>query len=337
MKVQINTQKLTTKTSSYSGFFPPSPLKAVHPRALHFPKKIIRSTHQVHKVTQAILALCEPYMLGSLYKTESFQNLEQKIRHFVKNGERIEFFLIGFPFKSNAKDQTTSPLPDMAERSAFVYLNKLLTRIGQTYYEGARLTLICSGYATADVLGIQGQHVADYERALCQIASDIPTMRILTSHHLNNGRGSKENLRLMIDQMSVCEKAFEKALNNPEILKSYAAALDHKKGQHLIEHYGLETMIKKAITQNLRFETYIKTHITPKNHSIFLSSYDENTAEKVAIKLTENASVMPWQGFLMVDHDGASSIRPTRDVDLEAFALTSEAINGVWCPYYTAK
>ncbi|MBX9977857.1 MAG: isocyanide synthase family protein [Alphaproteobacteria bacterium] len=325
------------------------------------PKKTIRNSTQIEKVTKAILEIFKDYAIPYNIDRRSidvststmpepitgFDKLEDKIRSFIKNGKRIELYMIGFPFKSSNKDKKTiSPMPDMAERSAFVYLNKLLNRVTQLYPEGIRLTLVCDGAALSDVLGISDQHLVDFERTLCQLIKDMPSIRLITSKHLSEGITSLQALRGVIDHMPPTSTELENQLNTSKDMQSeldttvkrLAFELDHNKGHRLIERQGLEEITKKVVTRGKRFSHFLTTHFPELKDMIKLTiHFQKDVSKKFGIKLSEDSNITPWHGVFVVTRDGKSTIQHKMDVDMNAFELTSESINGVWCPYFKAK
>jgi pyoverdine/dityrosine biosynthesis protein Dit1 len=325
------------------------------------PQKIIRPHNQVQKVTQAIVTLFKDYALPydidrrsvdssesmTLQEIQGLDAFEHKIRNFVEKGQRIELYMIGFPFKSSNRDKKTiSHLPDMAERSTFVYLNKLLSRITQIYPEGIRLTIVCDGSTFADVLGIPDQHLVDYELNLCQLITDMPAIRLITSQHLSQGLNSLQSLRSMIERMPPYEdelkKKFEESSDmNRELettLKRLALELDHAKGKSHIKQKGLENITKAVVARSLRFSNYIKDRFPEFESYIKLSvHFQKDVSKKFGIKLSETSHVTPWHGTLVIDKEGNSTICHKMDIDMSTVDLESESINGIWCPYFKER
>lgn len=300
-----------------------------------------RLTHDIDRES------VESHTLPQEHPITGLEAFEDKIRTFVAKEQRIEFYLVGFPFKSgNHEKKTLSPLPDMAERSAFIYLNTLIKDVAKIYDPGMRITIICDGATFSDILGIPDQHLVDYERSLCQLISDMPGIRLITSQHLKRNFHTLSMLRRVIDDTSPSNQEIETQFStDPHMqseltttVKRIALELDHTKGNKLIQRDGLENITKSVIKRSLRFGSYIKTYFPELTHGIKLSvHFQKDLSQKFGIKLSENSNITPWHGVLVRDNTGQTSIKHKMDIDSSQFIPVTDTIHGMWCTYFKPK
>jgi len=89
-----------------------------------------------------------------------------KVVDAIKHQVPICFVLPAFPGKSPNPEKVLGHLPDMGEQRALVFLNSLCDRIKEYYSPGARVILCSDGRVFSDLVGMDEEHISDYQGAL---------------------------------------------------------------------------------------------------------------------------------------------------------------------------
>lgn len=103
-----------------------------------------------------------------------------KVISAVLKREPITFVLPAFPGKSPNPAKVLSPLPDLAEKRALIFLNDLCEGIGQIYTPGARIILCSDGRVFSDVVGMPEEDVTAYQREIDEIIQELGLANIST-------------------------------------------------------------------------------------------------------------------------------------------------------------
>jgi L-tyrosine isonitrile synthase len=103
-----------------------------------------------------------------------------KVASAVERGEPAVFVLPAFPGKSPNPAKVFGPLPDMAERHALEFLQRLCDRIERFYPPGARIILCSDGRVFSDVVGMRDEDVTAYQEELSKMIADSGLTSIST-------------------------------------------------------------------------------------------------------------------------------------------------------------
>lgn len=103
-----------------------------------------------------------------------------KVTSAVALGLPVTFVLPAFPGKSPNLAKVLGPLPDMAERRALKFLQRLCDRIQKSYAPGARVILCSDGRVFSDVVGMRDEDVTAYQKELSNIISEAGLTSIST-------------------------------------------------------------------------------------------------------------------------------------------------------------
>jgi hypothetical protein len=103
-----------------------------------------------------------------------------KVTSAVALGLPVTFVLPAFPGKSPNPAKVLGPLPDMAERRALEFLQRLCDRIAQFYSPGARIILCADGRIFSDVVGMRDEDVTAYQDELEKLISELGLTSIST-------------------------------------------------------------------------------------------------------------------------------------------------------------
>lgn len=97
----------------------------------------------------------------------------QKVTSAVARRNPITFVLPAFPGKSPNPAKVLGPLPDMAERRALLFLNKLCQEIQSAYEPGARVILCSDGRVFSDIVGMREEDVTSYQQSLDEMIYEM--------------------------------------------------------------------------------------------------------------------------------------------------------------------
>lgn len=103
-----------------------------------------------------------------------------KVISAIRAGEPVTFVLPAFPGKSPNSTKVLSPLPDMAERLALQFLDRLCLEIKQIYAPGARIVLCSDGRVFSDIVGMPEADVTDYQDELDAMIDELGLTNLST-------------------------------------------------------------------------------------------------------------------------------------------------------------
>jgi pyoverdine/dityrosine biosynthesis protein Dit1 len=89
-----------------------------------------------------------------------------RLRHFIERNARIDFILPAFPTKSPNPRKVLGHLPDMAEKIALQFLERLCQHIKSLYAPGARIVICADGHVFADLIRVRDNIVESYQQAM---------------------------------------------------------------------------------------------------------------------------------------------------------------------------
>lgn len=103
-----------------------------------------------------------------------------KVMAAVKNQMPVTLVLPAFPGKSPNAAKVLGPLPDLAERRALEFLQTLCARIQTIYAPGARVILCSDGRVFSDVVGMEEDHVSEYQREISRLIAELNLTNLST-------------------------------------------------------------------------------------------------------------------------------------------------------------
>lgn len=103
-----------------------------------------------------------------------------KVVSAILQGKPISFALPAFPGKSPNLAKVLSPLPDMAEKLALQFLNDLCEKVKTHYAPGAQVILCSDGRVFSDVIGMNEDHVTEYQSHIHKIIKESQLKNIKT-------------------------------------------------------------------------------------------------------------------------------------------------------------
>ena len=92
----------------------------------------------------------------------------------------ITFVLPAFPGKSPNPAKVLGPLPDMAERTALEFIQRLCDRVKAIYSPGAQVILCADGRVFSDVVGMRDEDVTAYQLELSNMIEEMGLASIST-------------------------------------------------------------------------------------------------------------------------------------------------------------
>lgn len=95
-----------------------------------------------------------------------------KIISAVELGQPVLFVLPAFPGKSPNLNKVLGTLPDMAEKKALEFLQRLCERVEQFYSPGARIILCSDGRVFSDVVRMRDEDITAYQREISRIITE---------------------------------------------------------------------------------------------------------------------------------------------------------------------
>jgi pyoverdine/dityrosine biosynthesis protein Dit1 len=96
-----------------------------------------------------------------------------RIQAFVARGACIDLILPAFPAKSPNPRKVLGKHPDMAERLALSFLDRLCRDIQAIYSPGARIIICSDGHVFADLIEVSDDDVIDYQKAIKALIADM--------------------------------------------------------------------------------------------------------------------------------------------------------------------
>jgi L-tyrosine isonitrile synthase len=126
----------------------------------------------------------------------------QKVMFAIMLGKPVTFVLPAFPGKSPNPAKVLGPLPDMAERRAFMFLGYLCERIKKLYAPGAKIILCSDGRVFSDVVGMRENDVTAYQDEVDDMLEelDLPNISTFNLDDLCGGRDFVDVRRILMEQ-----------------------------------------------------------------------------------------------------------------------------------------
>ena len=103
-----------------------------------------------------------------------------KILTALRAKKAITFVLPAFPGKSPNLTKVLGPLPDMAERIALQFLQRICDQLKEIYSPGAQVVLCSDGRIFSDVVGMQEIDVTNYQNELEKMIRELGLKNLST-------------------------------------------------------------------------------------------------------------------------------------------------------------
>ena len=125
-----------------------------------------------------------------------------KVTSAVRLGIPVTFVLPAFPGKSPNLAKVLGPLPDMAEKCALKFLQRLCDQIRQLYSPGARIILCSDGRVFSDIVGMRDEDVTAYQDELENMiaALALPSISTFNLDELYQGLSFDQMRVLLMEQ-----------------------------------------------------------------------------------------------------------------------------------------
>lgn len=109
----------------------------------------------------------------------------------------VSFVLPAFPGKSPNPAKVLGHLPDMAERKALQFLGGLSELVKRVYSPGAQVILCSDGRVFSDVVGMEEDHVSEYQREITRLIGELGLQKTISTFNLDDlfGESSFDDMR----------------------------------------------------------------------------------------------------------------------------------------------
>lgn len=109
-----------------------------------------------------------------------------KVIAAIEANAPVTFVLPAFPGKSPNPNKVLGHLPDMAERRALQFLGDLCARVQRLHAPGARVILCSDGRVFSDVVGMQEEHVTQYQDAISRMIVELGLTNVIHTFNLDD-------------------------------------------------------------------------------------------------------------------------------------------------------
>lgn len=96
-----------------------------------------------------------------------------RILSAMSRDEALPFVLPAFPGKSPNPAKVLGHLPDLAEKNALQFLQRICERIQTVYAPGAKILLCSDGRVFSDAVGMRDANITEYQEELNRMISDL--------------------------------------------------------------------------------------------------------------------------------------------------------------------
>lgn len=232
----------------------------------------------------------------------------------------VTFVLPAFPGKSPNLAKVLSPLPDMAERLALQFLDKLCEHIREVYSPGAQIILCSDGRVFSDIIGMNEADVSAYQLELDAIIQELGLANLSTFNLDETFRGKdfvQMRHELMQSYGASQESLREKVLRDSEAERMYCGIT-----RFLVEDstFPGQTKSRTAIQKESKAKAYevirrsnawsefIAQRFT---NAVRLSIHPQACgSKKIGIRLIGTESWMtPWHGVAVRTDSGFTLLK----------------------------
>lgn len=258
-----------------------------------------------------------------------------KVEGFVSHNRPIQFFMLGYPFKSlNHRDKTIGTMPDLGEELSLKNFTTFNNAVKTVYAPGVEVHIASDGYVFNDILGESDHTVREYQEINEHFAVGGP-VRI---HNLGDFYGMRNINRSGIaalrekfmEQWAITEAQLEdRILNDPDTTMLYRGMSIFMEEELAVKDYNSNNQRHKAakiLTREMmrRNEAYGSMVLREFADMIKLSMHNSTNVKKFAFNLYPMNTIVhgsPWHTALLVKADGSMETVKRRQAELAGYDL----------------
>jgi pyoverdine/dityrosine biosynthesis protein Dit1 len=291
----------------------------------------------MQEIIAQILAIFEQFRMAPIpsidrYEQEGKALLATKLEGFVSKYKPIQFFMLGYPFKSlNHRDKTIGSLPDLGEELSLKNFATFNNAVKTVYSPGIEIHIASDGFVFNDILGESDHTVREYQEINEHLAIGGP-VRI---HNLINfypafGDRLHELREHFMSQWAITEAQLEdRILNDLDTTMLYRGMSIFMEEELAIKAYNSNNQRHKAakvLTREMmrRNEAYGSMVLHEFSDMIKLSMHNSTNVKKYAFNLYPvNTTVhgSPWHTALLVKADGSMETVKRRQAEEAGYDL----------------
>lgn len=269
--------------------------------------------------------------------------LAAKLGQFVNAGKRIDFLMLGYPFKSpNHIHKTLGPRPDMAEEVSIRHFADFGDDIRAVYTPGMHLTILSDGYMFNDVFGVTSYDTDLYHDEVLGMVRDIKApVELLTLADLYPKLCTSLAVDEMIRHFGLDEAEVERRiLFDPNVNWLYRAFIRFMEEELMnrtfssknARHVAAKRLARVMMTRNECYSNYAEKEMSL---NIRLSMHATTNDKKWGIQLVPGscAKHSPWHCALVVGRDSGFATMHKIDAENAGYQLVYKANQ----PYYYAQ
>lgn len=144
-----------------------------------------------------------------------------KISHFTSQKQKIQFTLLGFPFKIPVPLKTNRAYPDMGEVLILLQLSRIVQTIKKIYDPGAEIIIFTEG-GLGRFVGVSKKEAYNYKKFLSFLNEKLGFSKSIIIRELSGMEKYKNFESTYKRNVSQLKNKFKS--KDPEILKKYAGA-----------------------------------------------------------------------------------------------------------------
>lgn len=148
---------------------------------------------------------------------------QEKLHYFIQDSKKIQFTLLGFPFKMPLLLKTNRSLPDMGEVLSLKQLMDIAEDIKNIYSPGVVINVFTEG-GFGKFVGVSKKKVEDYKKFLILIARRMGFNQYIKIKDLTEMEKYKSFKMVFRDNLKKMEKSFR--LEDKDFMKKYNGAKD---------------------------------------------------------------------------------------------------------------
>lgn len=242
--------------------------------------------------------------------------LKERINGLVMAGKPIDWYMLGFPFKStNNRDKVIGTMPDLGEEVSLAHLGNFIDEINSVYDVGSTMHIMSDGYAFNDVLGVFDHTVMAYGE-ITQAMTRGKSIVIYTLAHFypHAYRLAEAREKLMRDWGITDEQLDHRILTDPDVQILYRGMIHFMEGEVAMKGYDSRNQMHKAAKKlaremMIRNEAYsgLVKHEFGQSAIRLSMHHSVNNGAKYSFSLYPNntkAFTSPWHSALVVDSSG---------------------------------
>lgn len=236
--------------------------------------------------------------------------LEAKIRDFVARNAPLEFYMLGFPFKStNQRDKVLSDMPDMAEYETLANFSRFNKVLSSIYPHGIRINMVTDGYIFNDLLGVSDKVVERYKSISQEMSQDVHaplSFYDVRDFYTSDIAKSRE---LVTKDFGISpEKLEQDILFNPDVNYLYRGMMLFMQEELAHKTFPSVHQMKKAakaLARQVMFRSEAYSNLAKHEFGgyIRLSMHPSINVDKYSFQLIEGSRYSAWHSCLVVCGD----------------------------------